>query len=381
MAAGGPRHFTNAWVTLQVLRRLHGCTLPIQLWYLGPDEMSGRRWSSCCVRWTSSASTPCSVRRAASGASAGRLGVQAVRDHPQPIPRGALARRRQRAAGRSVVLFDGAGVCADCGAIFWPDLTSLPPEHPIWAICRVPWRDEPEFESGQMRAGQGALLGGLAAHHAPERVVGLLLPLRLRRQGDVSPGLADAGPAIRDARPPASEGDRLLVAGAGHGWRRLDAVPARSRPVARSSTTGPAPASGTCSARTSDSRGSRSTTSAWRPWPSCERAGTAGSARRPRQLSRPAPRPRSWRRRRSATFAAPLTSGRWSFRQTTRSAQGVSRRRALVAPGARTVPRRSAGHRGRLWRRSAAYASDADGVWRGRWLQFEQMPIELIPLG
>src|SRR6476620_10292437 len=40
MAAGGPRHFTNAWVTIQVLRRLHGCTLPIELWYLGPNEMS-----------------------------------------------------------------------------------------------------------------------------------------------------------------------------------------------------------------------------------------------------------------------------------------------------------------------------------------------------
>src|SRR3954451_9345490 len=40
MAAGGPRHFTNAWVTLNVLRRVLGCTLPVQLWYLGPGEMS-----------------------------------------------------------------------------------------------------------------------------------------------------------------------------------------------------------------------------------------------------------------------------------------------------------------------------------------------------
>ena len=39
---------------------------------------------------------------------------------------------------------------AETGAIFWPDLTSLPPDHPIWTICRVPWRDEPEFESGQI---------------------------------------------------------------------------------------------------------------------------------------------------------------------------------------------------------------------------------------
>ena len=26
-------------------------------------------------------------------------------------------------------------------------------------------------------------------------------------------------------------------------------------------------------------------------------------------------------------------------------------------------------------------ARGADGVWRGRWLQYEQMPVELMPLG
>src|SRR5205823_5140485 len=36
------------------------------------------------------------------------------------------------------------------GAIFWPDLHSLGREHPIWEICRVPYRHEPEFETGQI---------------------------------------------------------------------------------------------------------------------------------------------------------------------------------------------------------------------------------------
>jgi hypothetical protein len=36
------------------------------------------------------------------------------------------------------------------GALFWPDLHNLSAGHPIWEICRVRDRDEPEFESGQM---------------------------------------------------------------------------------------------------------------------------------------------------------------------------------------------------------------------------------------
>jgi hypothetical protein len=36
------------------------------------------------------------------------------------------------------------------GALFWPDYQSLAPNRPIWKICEVPYRSEPEFESGQI---------------------------------------------------------------------------------------------------------------------------------------------------------------------------------------------------------------------------------------
>jgi hypothetical protein len=35
------------------------------------------------------------------------------------------------------------------GAVFWPDFGRLGADREIWRICRVPYRDEPEFESGQ----------------------------------------------------------------------------------------------------------------------------------------------------------------------------------------------------------------------------------------
>jgi hypothetical protein len=36
------------------------------------------------------------------------------------------------------------------GAVFWPDVSNLGRENDIWDICRVEYRDEPELESGQI---------------------------------------------------------------------------------------------------------------------------------------------------------------------------------------------------------------------------------------
>ena len=41
---GGMRYFTCAWVCIRMLRSL-GCTLPIELWHCGPEEMKGMRTS------------------------------------------------------------------------------------------------------------------------------------------------------------------------------------------------------------------------------------------------------------------------------------------------------------------------------------------------
>ena len=38
----------------------------------------------------------------------------------------------------------------ELGAIFWPDYGCLIPERAIWRICDIPYRYEPELETGQM---------------------------------------------------------------------------------------------------------------------------------------------------------------------------------------------------------------------------------------
>ena len=40
--AGGPDLFTNAYVLIHLLRVVHGCNLPIDVWHFGAAEMSAR---------------------------------------------------------------------------------------------------------------------------------------------------------------------------------------------------------------------------------------------------------------------------------------------------------------------------------------------------
>jgi hypothetical protein len=148
MAAGGPRHFTNAWVTLNVLRRVIGCALPVQLWYLGPDEMSPQM-----LQLLRSLDVECvDALEVRQRHPVRRLGGWELK--PFAIIHSPF---------REVIWIDADNTplvdpsflfseqeYARTGAIFWPDLYRLAPDHPIWAICRVPWHDEPEFESGQI---------------------------------------------------------------------------------------------------------------------------------------------------------------------------------------------------------------------------------------
>lgn len=146
--AGRGRYFTCAWVGLSLLRRALGCSLPIQLWYLGPDEMSPR-----IIELMKALDVECvdalSVKRRY---PAGTLGGWECK------PLAILHSRFQEVIfldADNVPLADpgellGRPEYRETGAIFWPDLGRLPPDHPIWRCCRVPYRDEPEFETGQV---------------------------------------------------------------------------------------------------------------------------------------------------------------------------------------------------------------------------------------
>ncbi|MBI4324373.1 MAG: hypothetical protein HY674_03840 [Chloroflexi bacterium] len=147
ICAGGIEYFANAWVCVNRLRR-HGCALPIQLWHLGDDEMDARMRAMvqplnvACVD-----ALEVRKRHPARRLNGWELKPYALLHSPF----------------KEVLLLDADNVplvdpeflfetpqFRESGAIFWPDYGRLGPERSIWRVCGVAYRDEPEFESGQI---------------------------------------------------------------------------------------------------------------------------------------------------------------------------------------------------------------------------------------
>ena len=147
ICGGGPKYFPPAWVCIRMLRRL-GCSLPIQLWYLGERELDEemklllKAYDVECVN------------------------AEVVRQkHPMRILRGwelkAFALTHCRF--REVLFLDGDNVPVanpgylfetpqfkKNGAVFWPDVRFYNRRHAVWQVMGVPYRAGREFESGQI---------------------------------------------------------------------------------------------------------------------------------------------------------------------------------------------------------------------------------------
>jgi hypothetical protein len=147
ICGGGMGYFTNAWVAVRQLRRL-GCTLPVQNWHLGPREMDD------------------TMRELMASLGVTCVDAMEVRlRHPSRILNGWELKcfALLHSPFREVLLLDADNVAvvnpeflfdapqfAGHGAIFWPDYGRMTPERSAWRVFDVPYRDEPEFESGQI---------------------------------------------------------------------------------------------------------------------------------------------------------------------------------------------------------------------------------------
>lgn len=148
MVAGGGRCFTNAYVALSQLRHVLGTKLPIQLWFLGPEEMSPQM-KQIIGRFDVDLVDALEVRRRF---PVRRLGgweckVYAVLHSP--------FRHVVMLDADNVPLIDpalllGLPEYSATGTIFWPDNHSHPQDSPVWELFRVPYRHELEVESGQL---------------------------------------------------------------------------------------------------------------------------------------------------------------------------------------------------------------------------------------
>jgi ADP-heptose:LPS heptosyltransferase len=149
ICGGGVSYFTNAWVCVNILRRV-GCALPIQLWYLGNREMDSRMKTLLAP-----------------------LGVECVdafkvrKKFPARILKGWGLKSYAilHSSYREVLLMDADNVSVvnpEClfntpefrstGAVFWPDFLRGKDKKAIaiWRSFGLQMPKELEFESGQI---------------------------------------------------------------------------------------------------------------------------------------------------------------------------------------------------------------------------------------
>jgi len=147
ICAGGVNYFSQAWVCLRMLRQ-HGCTLPVEVWHLGRHEMD-RRMEGLL--------RPLGARCVNAREVMNRFPMR------NPLGWELKCYAILHSRFREVLSLDADNVpLADpeflfdtpeyrrAGAIFWPDYGCLSPRRSIWELTGVPYRREPEFESGQM---------------------------------------------------------------------------------------------------------------------------------------------------------------------------------------------------------------------------------------
>jgi Mannosyltransferase putative len=147
VCAGGARMFLNAYVLIRILRETLRSTLPIQLWHLGPQELSPV------------------MRALIDDLDVEPVDAFAVRaKHPAAVADGWQLKPYAVLHSRfeEVLLLDADQVPVrdpaelfdwpqykEAGALFWPDIIDLIPENPVWRLCGLEPRHCPSLESGQ----------------------------------------------------------------------------------------------------------------------------------------------------------------------------------------------------------------------------------------
>lgn len=145
---GSEKYFVPAVIMIKILRYL-GCTLPVQIWYLGDNEMNDN------------------MREIASELENVEL-VDAFKV-AEEFPMRRLGGWESKVFSvmysrfKEVLFIDSDNIpvrdpsflfkiplYTDTGSLFWPDVARFSKSRRIWKICDVPYRDEPEFETGQM---------------------------------------------------------------------------------------------------------------------------------------------------------------------------------------------------------------------------------------
>jgi Mannosyltransferase putative len=148
ICAGGARFFTCAWVAIGLLRRQLGCTLPIEVWYLGSEEMGPAMQALLRAQGVDLVDAfEVAKTRKAERFDGWELKTYAI-SHSR-FREVLLLDADNVPVADPAFLFDEPAYQAT-GALFWPDIVRLGRTNEIWAVSGLPPWDGPSFEAGQL---------------------------------------------------------------------------------------------------------------------------------------------------------------------------------------------------------------------------------------
>jgi len=155
---GGAKYFPSAWVCIRMLRWL-GCRLPVELWHLGPMEMT-REMRDAIEPHDVTCVDALDVCRQSPVRTLGGWELK-----PFALLHSRFAEVLFLDADNVPVrdptyLFDTDEYCRH-GAVFWPDPYCLCENDPVWGLTGASYHHEPAFESGQMLIDRRRSLGAL----------------------------------------------------------------------------------------------------------------------------------------------------------------------------------------------------------------------------
>ncbi len=144
-AGGG--HLPGAWVLINRLREL-GCTLPIEVWHLGPDDLR-TVWSHLFAQ---SGATTIDAFAFRPAHPAHKLMGWSLKTYAMALSKfdEVLFLDADNIPRRDPTFLFDTPLYKQTGALFWPDRQRHDATHPLWRIFNVPYRDEPAHETGQM---------------------------------------------------------------------------------------------------------------------------------------------------------------------------------------------------------------------------------------
>ena len=147
--AGGARMFTCAWVAVRMLRDHLKTELPIEIWHIGPQEMSPSMAALMAEQQVKTVDALAHLAEQGESAELGGFELKSYALLNCDFCEVLLLDADNVLLADPAAIFDHPAF-AEAGAMFWPDLVSIAKSSRIWELCGIDYRHMPSFESGQL---------------------------------------------------------------------------------------------------------------------------------------------------------------------------------------------------------------------------------------